>query len=240
MKKILGLTIAALLVMALVGGGTWAYFSDVETSSDNTFTAGTLNLTNTITGTGAKSTTTEQADGLNDKVVFANLAPGDSGTITWVLENTGSIAGTLNIDSTVTFADVDDNEPELAVTDPHASDGGSNGDIDEFVGVKLQRGVGADETAAITAFTYIVGTADDFIAFSQLNATLTAESQALAALGGNDTIVYRLSIEVEADITDPGANYLFGDGADDGTADDNIIQSDSADLDITFTLDQTP
>ena len=31
MKKILGLTVAAILVMALVGGGTWAYFRDVET-----------------------------------------------------------------------------------------------------------------------------------------------------------------------------------------------------------------
>ena len=44
MKKILGLTIAALLVMGLVGGGTWAYFSDVETSTGNTFVAGTLDL----------------------------------------------------------------------------------------------------------------------------------------------------------------------------------------------------
>ena len=49
MKKILGLTIAALLVMALVGGGTWAYFSDVETTSDSTLTAGIMDL-GTITG----------------------------------------------------------------------------------------------------------------------------------------------------------------------------------------------
>ncbi len=45
MKKILGLTIAALLVMALVGGGTWAYFSDPETSTANILGAGTLDLT---------------------------------------------------------------------------------------------------------------------------------------------------------------------------------------------------
>jgi len=44
MKKILGLTIVALLVMRLVGGGTWAYFSDVEASTGNVFTAGTLDL----------------------------------------------------------------------------------------------------------------------------------------------------------------------------------------------------
>jgi len=44
MKKILGLSVAALLVMALVGGGTWAYFSDVEQTTANIFTAGTLDL----------------------------------------------------------------------------------------------------------------------------------------------------------------------------------------------------
>ncbi|MBA7649905.1 hypothetical protein ES703_57704 [subsurface metagenome] len=44
MKKILGLTVAALLVMGLIGGGTWAYFTDVETSTGNTFAAGTLDL----------------------------------------------------------------------------------------------------------------------------------------------------------------------------------------------------
>ena len=44
MKKILGLTVAALLVMGLVGGGTWAYFTDTETSTGNTFAVGTLDL----------------------------------------------------------------------------------------------------------------------------------------------------------------------------------------------------
>ena len=44
MKKILGLTVVALLIMGLVGGGTWAYFSDPESSTGNTFAAGTLDL----------------------------------------------------------------------------------------------------------------------------------------------------------------------------------------------------
>lgn len=44
MKKILGLGLAALLVMAMVGGGTWAYFSDTESSTGNTLSAGTLDL----------------------------------------------------------------------------------------------------------------------------------------------------------------------------------------------------
>jgi spore coat-associated protein N len=44
MKKIIGLAISGLLLLALVAGGTYAYFSDTETSSGNSFTAGTLNL----------------------------------------------------------------------------------------------------------------------------------------------------------------------------------------------------
>jgi len=44
MKKILGLTVAAFLVIGLVGGGTWAYFSDTEESTGNVFSAGTLDL----------------------------------------------------------------------------------------------------------------------------------------------------------------------------------------------------
>ena len=44
MKKILGLTVAALLVIGLVGGGTWAYFSDTEESTGNVFSSGTLDL----------------------------------------------------------------------------------------------------------------------------------------------------------------------------------------------------
>lgn len=44
MKKILGLTIAIVLIIGLVAGGTWAYFSDTEESLGNTFTAGTIDI----------------------------------------------------------------------------------------------------------------------------------------------------------------------------------------------------
>ncbi len=44
MKKILGLSIAALLITGLVVGGTLAFFSDTETSADNVFIAGTIDL----------------------------------------------------------------------------------------------------------------------------------------------------------------------------------------------------
>jgi predicted ribosomally synthesized peptide with SipW-like signal peptide len=54
-KKIVGLSIAIVLIIGLVAGGTWAYFSDIETAEDNTITAGTVDIAidgkNPFTGT---------------------------------------------------------------------------------------------------------------------------------------------------------------------------------------------
>lgn len=44
MKKILFSLMAIVLAVGIVGAGAFAYFSDVETSSGNTFTAGTLDM----------------------------------------------------------------------------------------------------------------------------------------------------------------------------------------------------
>ena len=84
MKKILGLTIAALLVMAMVGGGTWAYFSDTETSGANVLSAGTLDLT---------------LGGATAPFSIAGMKPGDSGDpeVSWTLTQSGSLSGNLTI-----------------------------------------------------------------------------------------------------------------------------------------------
>lgn len=87
MKKILGLSIAALLVMGLVGGGTWAYFSDPETSTGNILSAGTLDLT--LNGANAN---------VNIMAGLVNKAPGDSDNTSFAtLANAGSVAGELDI-----------------------------------------------------------------------------------------------------------------------------------------------
>ena len=96
MKKILGLGMVALLVMALVGGGTWAYFNDVETSGENILTAGTLNLglANTIGSTNNGSAT--------GTWVLSNLAPGDNATAASLYAHN---SGTINMTSVnITFA----------------------------------------------------------------------------------------------------------------------------------------
>ena len=81
MKKILGLTIAFLLFLAMTGIGTWAYFQDTETSTSNVLAAGTLDLK------------TDNVDGVTQTLYASNLKPGDdvSGSIT--LKNIGTVAG---------------------------------------------------------------------------------------------------------------------------------------------------
>jgi len=90
MKKILGLTVAALLVMALVGGGTWAYFSDVEQTTANIFTAGTLDLQ------------------LSDSSVLvgsvSDLAPGSGEAIASPLSGDVTLTKAGNIDATLDIA----------------------------------------------------------------------------------------------------------------------------------------
>jgi predicted ribosomally synthesized peptide with SipW-like signal peptide len=102
MNKILVSLMTIVLVFALVGGGVYAYFSDIETSTGNTFTAGTLDL---------------NLDGVNANVVkftVANVTPGDSDTGTWDVTNVGSIGGYLDLEGVgVTEAAGTSTDPEL-------------------------------------------------------------------------------------------------------------------------------
>lgn len=198
------LMVLGVLMLALLIGGLYGYFDDTETSTGNVFTAGTLNLVPSTNGTGpvGKYTVTAGGDGINGNVVFDRIAPGDNGTITWTLTNTGNIDGTLSMVSAVTFGEGVITEPESMVP---GNNGGGNGDLDQYVGVKLQRDG-----------TYILGDAGTWGSFANLQATLNAESQSLVA-GGTITYVFTWNIDSSVG---------------------NIIQGDTANIDITFALAQ--
>ena len=87
MSKILISLMTIALVGALVGGGIYAYFSDTETSTGNTFIAGTLDL---------------NLDGGNTNVVkfnVSNVSPGGSGGGTWAVTNVGTLGGYLDLET---------------------------------------------------------------------------------------------------------------------------------------------
>lgn len=99
---------------SLVVGATRAYFSDTETSTGNTFAAGTLDL---------------NVDGGNTNVVkftVTDMKPGDTQTGTWTLRNAGSIAGYLDLHSIAQVHGAGTTtEPELAEENPDVGTLGS-------------------------------------------------------------------------------------------------------------------
>jgi len=110
MKKILGLTVAALLVMGLVGGGTWAYFTDVETSTGNVFYAGTLDLN--VAGEDDPDVTPTLI-GLN----LTNMKPGDEQIATITLSNIGTLEGNAKIKFTSVVGTSEGTKPEPETSD---------------------------------------------------------------------------------------------------------------------------
>nr|WP_254282213.1 TasA family protein [Haloarcula salina] len=85
-RRVLGGIVTVGAASAAVGAGTFAFFSDTETSTDNTVQAGTVDL-NQASVTGSSS--------LGD-----NLAPGDSFTLQIETTYDGSIDGVdLNLDA---------------------------------------------------------------------------------------------------------------------------------------------
>jgi predicted ribosomally synthesized peptide with SipW-like signal peptide len=297
-KKIIGLSLSALVILGMVAVGTFAYFSDTETSTGNTITAGTLNLTADESGTSGNWALTAGDDGANEYGTLSLLKPGDSGTITWLLTNAGNLAGAMTITSTVTPAENDSNEPETAAI---ASNSATNLGLGDLLGVKLTA-TGSNYTGT----QYILGTATNYVPLSGLEAVLDAQTSKTMAASG--TITYVLSWALPNDVQKAGTDGLFGalvsaitgtassgsattlvdttktwtvnayagstvviSGAggtrtiisntadtltfatggvvtdvmtyeiasDDAAVDDNIIQGDSAVIDITFTLTQS-
>jgi len=86
MKKILGLAIAAMLIMATVGFGTWSYFSDQESSDDNQITAGTLDMK-----------INNADDPYTILTGLTNKGPGDTGSNYAPLKNAGSLPGKFSL-----------------------------------------------------------------------------------------------------------------------------------------------
>ena len=210
MKKIIGLTIAALLIIGMVGAGTWAYFSDTEESTGNTFTAGSLDLNPYIEGTGpgGKTTVNYYPDAGNNEifgnVVFDNLVPGDSGSITWQLTNDGTIDGDFLVAALVETYENTELEPEGT----EGNNGDGDGDLDEYLEVRISRGG-----------IYLVGSASTYGPLELLEGALDEDTMVLAANGGQ--VTYLLEWQIDGGVG-------------------NVIMSDSAEIDLTFTLDQIP
>lgn len=91
MKMLASLVLVGIVLFG-IGAGTWAYFYDIETSSDNIFSAGTLDLLVSNDGV-------NYIDEWSGPIAtFSNMAPGkESGDIMLCLKNNGTIAGIVTV-----------------------------------------------------------------------------------------------------------------------------------------------
>jgi predicted ribosomally synthesized peptide with SipW-like signal peptide len=143
-KKILVSVMVIGLVAALAGAGLYALFNDTETSGENTFQAGTLDLE-------------AGGPGFSQPITVSDMKPGDSAPSTgyykWVLKNAGSIPGKLSVTFNIISDDENgENEPEEAAEEESYGYLGARpklgdpdyGELSEF----LKPGVHPDEIPA--------------------------------------------------------------------------------------------
>ena len=222
MKKILGLTIAALLVMVLVGGGTWAYFSDVETGSGS-ITAGTLDITS---GGITTFLLTDQAPGIV-AIIGIDLT----------LTNTGSIAGDLEIAlSNLLNPENTRSAIELAEGDT-ADNGSTDGELGGLVEIAVWIDPGnsgiwssgdsylpSDGSAAVP---WVGGIIVPEAAWDNIDAFVVGGGWSAADVG--------VSLAAGGGVEDFILEYRWKDSND---ATDNAAQSDGVSFDIDFTVKQ--
>ena len=220
-KKILFSIMTIALVGALIGGGLYAYFSDVETSTGNTFTAGTLNLK-----VGDDDPTTASIN-------ITDLKPTDTGnSATWLTKNIGSVSGTLD----VTIGSITNNEntwtePEDAAGD--TTSGATQGELGSLLKVAIWLDVdesdawNSGDIALKSDETTLTNGGSDTLPYDYLDnyggdshtslITMTGDD---SAAGGTDEFQFMVDYDFPTD------------------ANDDRAQSDSAVFNVTFTLNQ--
>jgi predicted ribosomally synthesized peptide with SipW-like signal peptide len=141
-KKILVSVMVIGLVAALAGAGLYAYFNDTETSSNNTFSAGTLDL---------------KVDGKDNTLgayfSVSDVKPGDSGSKGIVLSNSGTLAGKAYINFT--------NVVDSPGTNPEPEPTPDNGELSQnlYIKVLVDSTVKAEGyLSGINSTSYLLGT----------------------------------------------------------------------------------
>ncbi len=202
-------------MLALMIGGLYGTFSDTGTSTGNKWTAGTLSLEVLANGTNDNASIVDMTvspdtypNSLNGHVEFGGVVPGTSGTIRWELTNEGSIDGTLTMGGVISGSEESEVAIEAAIPE--------NNDSTPFPGGSGNGDL--DNYLGVRLYdgaSYVYGDAG-YGTLAGLQTFLTTYNPALAH---GVTLALTLDWQVADTVG-------------------NIIQSDSAGLDMTFTLTQ--
>lgn len=188
-RKVLGGLAGIGVASAAAGAGTMAYFSDQESTTGNTVSAGTLELD--LSGNDTDDITL----GVSGK------APGDSGNASQTILNNGTLPGYLDLKLTGISRSTGDT-PEAEPAETTSGDGDSMGDLGEYLSVKVGFDNNDDGTYDFVAF-------DDYV--SNLSAPSTQSWGTQIAAGGTSNLRIEWSIDSTATnvIQDDGVTLGF-------------------------------
>lgn len=208
-RRVLGSVLTVGAASSAAGAGTFALFSDTETSSANTVQAGTLDLQ--VNGSGT-----------NTVVDVTNVAPGDTGSDSTTIRNDGTLDGYLTI-GVAGFKTPENgvNEPEAGATresDPQGPNAGGDhtGELAQSLLVKMML-VTNEETH------YLVGSENDY----ELASAVRLGEYSVNDTSGQEDLALNSGEEVEF-VTE----YQISDNVG------NEIQSDSVVAELVFALVQ--
>jgi len=141
-RKLLGSLSAVGLASAGAGLGTTAYFSDEESFTNNTFTAGELDLAvdyfSSVDQGTTSSSTSGELNGSTYSFEIDDVKPGDSGTLAFcpkLIDN----AGWLWVGSESGLTDFENglSDPEMAVDSTGGDPGEGNGELGDAIDVTV-------------------------------------------------------------------------------------------------------
>jgi spore coat-associated protein N len=164
------------MVFAIVSGATFAYFSDTETSSNNSITAGTLDLVLTDSAENGNDSETNTWTFSNVYPTMADL----SGTLT--ISNVGTLAGYLDL-SSLSVTNAEGTNPE--------SETSTGYQLSQLLYVKMfwdENGNGTFDGLD----AYIFGNAGTYVAFNTLHAQTVNANKSLAG-GGTTHITMKIN-----------------------------------------------
>jgi predicted ribosomally synthesized peptide with SipW-like signal peptide len=192
MKRILLSLMTIAIIAAMLAGGAVAHFSDMETSTGNTFSAASIDLTLD----GQNGTAVTHFDNITDVV------PGASGWADMDIVNVGTTEALAHIEVIVTV----DAENTLERPEEGLNDTAPNGELDENLWFDIRADLpGGDEFELEIAQGYV--------------ANIQGIPHSIGTLGPAEGIRVGISWSIPYDVGD-------------------IIQSDSCEFDLRFSLEQ--
>ncbi len=217
MKKKLLISIFIVAVIGLfLGAGVYSLFQDIETTTGNTFAAGTLDLQ-----VGSANPTTEQIN-------IPALKPNDSGTAaSWQMQNLGTVPGDLNI-SVSTITNNENTRFALETAAGDTTGGAAEGELGANLNVAFWVDITNNGWSSGDYFLENDGTA---VAWASGTTVPAAAYNTLDSYAGDGWT------NVQTNLGAGSIGYFKADYSL-PLATTNVVQSDSSVFNITFTLTQ--